>query len=202
MKNLSIKRSLYCKKRINMLANSAIRVIISGLNTILFILLFVVISVMIYKFHNGVALNDICGLGQESYNYHKALFALLTLWVANVQISRYLTQYTLDSLLDLRDKFDKEHFRKIQQKLIEKDGSMFAFENIELLNFLGYIEIGAVMLQKGVMTNEQFSNQFGYIIELLCDRPEFVKHVSEDRDYYDDLLFAIRLEFPEICNLD
>lgn len=202
MEKLFIKRSLYYRKRLNMCANSAVRITVSWLSILLIVLILVLIACVICHLGDGVSLRDVCGFGQENYRYHKAILALLTLLVANVQISRYLTQYTLDSILGLRDKFDKDHFKEIQQSLIEGDGSMFNKEEIESLNFLGYVEIGSIMLQKGLVTKEQFFDQFGYILELLCDRSEFVEHVNKDKDYYNDLLFAICVIYPDRCEFD
>ncbi len=196
MKKLPVKKSLYYSKLFHMKACAFVRGFVTALNVVLFLLIIVLfIHVILLCF--GIGIID----GFTFANSAKALFALLTLLVANIQITRHLTQCAMEAILNLRKAFDKEHFRQIQQKLIDKKDLMFVSENIEELNFLGYIEIGSIMLQKGLMTEKDFSNQFGYILQLLCELPQFYTHVSKGKDYYVDLLFAIYMECPDSCDL-
>ena len=196
MEKLPVKKSLYYSKLIHMKACAFVRGFVTALNVVLFLLIIVLfIHVILLCF--GIGKID----GFTFANSAKALFALLTLLVANIQITRHLTQCAMEAILNLRKAFDKEHFRQIQQKLIDKKDPMFISLDIIELNFLGYIEIGSIMLQKGFMTREEFSNQFGFILQQLCQIPLFFEHVSSSTDYYVDLLFAIYMECPDSCDL-
>lgn len=196
MKKLPVKKSLYYSKLIHMKACAFVRGFVTALNMVLFLLTIVLfIHAILACF--GISIID----GFTFADSAKALFALLTLLVANIQITRHLSKCAMEAILNLRKAFDKEHFRQIQQKLIDKKDPMFISLDIIELNFLGYIEIGSIMLQKGLMTEKDFSNQFGYILQLLCELPQFYQHVSEDKDYYANLLFAIYTECPDSCDL-
>lgn len=62
-----------------------------------------------------------------------------------------------------------------------------------LFNYLGTIELGSIMLQKGIITFDEFFNQFGYRVQNIANCPALMEHVRSDgnKDYYDNLLYVI-----------
>ena len=198
MVKLLIKKSLYCRKRMNMLASAFVRVFIKILSAVLLLLVAFLLVTMVLKWNGSDVMTDL-----TVRDLTKALFAVLTLCVANLQFSRHWEQSAVDSIVKLRDNFNEEPMRLIQQKLIDSDLTLSGdIADILLFNFLGYIEIGSIMLQRGIMTREQFRNQFDYILNRVITDPLCAQHIAVSAACYNDLLFAIRLEYPEICDLD
>ena len=133
----------------------------------------------------------------------KALFAVVTLFVANLQISRHLEQSAVESILKLRDVFNEKAMLEVQEYLCKGEtGLDGGIKTILILNLLGYIEIGSIMLQRGIMTREQFRNQFKYTLGSVISNQWYIEHIIENSGSYEDLLFSIRLEFPDFCMLE
>ena len=64
------------------------------------------------------------------------------------------------------------------------------WSTVDLYDYLGTIELGAIMLKRGVITRDEFYNQFGYRVENLLSDKEIIDHVEESKRYYDMFLFA------------
>lgn len=66
-------------------------------------------------------------------------------------------------------------------------------DDAKLFNYLGTIELGSIMLQKRIITFDEFFNQFGYRVQNIANSEEIMAHVRSDtnKDYYDNLLFVI-----------
>ena len=62
-----------------------------------------------------------------------------------------------------------------------------------LFNYLGTIELGSIMLQKGIITFDEFFNQFGYRVQNIANCDEIMEHVRSDsnKDYYENLLYVV-----------
>lgn len=58
------------------------------------------------------------------------------------------------------------------------------FSNLELFDYLGTIELGAIMLKREVITIEEFYNQFGYRVENLVSNADVLEHIYKNREYY------------------
>ncbi len=57
------------------------------------------------------------------------------------------------------------------------------FDIFLLFNFLGYIEVGSIMLQRGVMTRDQFRNQFTYILDCVLSNQWYVEHIIKSATF-------------------
>ena len=97
-----------------------------------------------------------------------------------------------------------EPMKRIQQWIITRCDE--EFEDIDILNFLGYIEIGSIMLQKGLISKNEFKNQFYGIIEWILNNHILKEHIRAYNKYYEDLLFIIyifdRDVYMNLCKND
>ena len=53
------------------------------------------------------------------------------------------------------------------------------------------------MLERGVISVDEFNNQFGYRIDNLIANTEVLKYINENKAYYSKLIFAIEIR---LCN--
>lgn len=65
--------------------------------------------------------------------------------------------------------------------------------NVELFDYLGTIELGAIMLDLGLITTEQFRNQFGYRLDNIMESPDLLRHLTDEQSSYCYLWKAICL---------
>ena len=66
------------------------------------------------------------------------------------------------------------------------------FSNAEFFDYIGTIELGAIMVRRGVISVDEFYNQFGYRVENIWANEGVKKHISNNKSYYKDLNFIIR----------
>ena len=64
------------------------------------------------------------------------------------------------------------------------------WSTVDKYDYLGTIELGAIMLKRGVIERDLFYNQFGYRVENLLSDKEIIDHVEENKGYYKMFLFA------------
>jgi hypothetical protein len=66
-------------------------------------------------------------------------------------------------------------------------------DGAKLFNYLGTIELGSIMLQKRLVTFDEFFNQFGYRVQNIANCTALMEYVRSDgnKDYYDNLLYVI-----------
>ena len=67
-------------------------------------------------------------------------------------------------------------------------------EDMDLFNYLGTIELGSIMLQKGIVSFDEFFNQFGYRVQNIVCCDEVIHHVMSDanKSYYKNLIYVIK----------
>ena len=73
------------------------------------------------------------------------------------------------------------------------DDNTIYHSNVELFDYLGTIELGAIMLDLGLITTDQFKNQFGYRLDNILESPELLKHLTDEQSSYYYLWKAICL---------
>ena len=77
--------------------------------------------------------------------------------------------------------------KDINSRLI-KEVSQIPELSIEELDYIGTIELGAIMHRKGIISDTELYNQFGYRVENICNSSLYEK-INEDDSYYNDFKY-------------
>ncbi len=130
---------------------------------------------------------------------------VLTLWIACYHLKKYMDVETVNALATLRRMLNSEEKKEIHAYLMDYDEQQaifpdleenkrvqkIALSNVELFDYLGTIELGAIMLQRGVITQDEFDNQFGYRVENIRANEVLNRHISDNERYYKMLQEAL-----------
>ncbi|MEZ3441131.1 hypothetical protein [uncultured Alistipes sp.] len=133
----------------------------------------------------------------------KLLGCSLTIWIASYNLVKYLSVETVKALAKLREMLNSEEKKKIHTALFDPEdkkpiSSEFQsntkadFSNAEFFDYIGTIELGAIMVRRGVISIDEFYNQFGYRVENLWANQEVRSHINKEATYYKDLNFIIQ----------
>lgn len=135
----------------------------------------------------------------------KALFYSLTLFVACHSLTKYIDVERTRSLGEIREKLDDKPKKIIHDYVMnnkDKEGvpssliqrlnenSSVDLSTVEIFDYLGTLELGAIMLYRGVISEEEFYNQFGYRYENV-EESFLYKVANESPEYYQPLLYAL-----------
>lgn len=123
----------------------------------------------------------------------------LTLWIASSQLSKYINAETINALGKLRQMLNSDEKKKIHDFFLKDvgDDELQALDidigllSVELLDYIGTIELGAIMLQNDVILPEQFYSQFGYRLENLWNNPIVKEHIKKNPQYYKHFLYVV-----------
>lgn len=77
--------------------------------------------------------------------------------------------------------YEKSMARKSAEMVREE---RIKYSNAVLFNYIGTIELGAIMLKRGVITFNEFYNQFGYRVENLIRNEHIREHIETNKTYY------------------
>ena len=86
----------------------------------------------------------------------------------------------------------KTHPKKINDKEEYRCDNKMP-ENLDVFNYLGTIELGAIMLQRGVISFDEFYNQFGYRVINIANNEQLMAHIrfEPERQFYDAIWYVI-----------
>ena len=162
-------------------------------------------------------IKNIIAFWQEFSPLLVAFISTLTLWIASSQLAKYLQMATITALGELRKMLNSDPKKKIHNYLLDVDDKKVILEdlykeskelndsgnasvtdtkeckypNIELFDYLGTIELGAIMLRKGIISREEFFSQFGYRAENLWSNQAIKDHIMKCPKYYKDFLYIV-----------
>lgn len=132
----------------------------------------------------------------------------LTLWVISYNLKKFIDIETVKALGDLRTKLNDEKKKEIHSYLLPEcdkkpiiscksdtktEENQLTINNVDLLDYIGTIELGAIMVKRGAITLDEFYNQFGYRVQNLMRNAEISKHLDNNAGYYDDLMRIVCL---------
>lgn len=137
----------------------------------------------------------------------KLLGFCLTLLVASHHLSKYLDVETVHALSKLREMLNSHEKKKLHYYLLNLDDKKLIlpeieksaeckrieFSNIEIYDYIGILELGAIMLKRGVITEEEFVSQFGYRVLNVWHSPEIRDRIMRDKEYYENFLVVAEL---------
>lgn len=132
------------------------------------------------------------------------LFASATLLVANINFKKFADAEAVKALSDLRSKLNREGLVKVHKYFMrEKDDNNEQVESsnrdliipdkAELMDYFGTIELGAIMLQKGLISKSEFYNQFGYRVENIMRSDLVGQEIFNELDYYKYMIYAFKI---------
>lgn len=147
------------------------------------------------------------------YKFWTTTFVVcLTLWVISYNLKKFLDIETVKALGNLRTKLNDEKKKDIHYFLLpdcdkksviscdtkdKNEVKQLTIDNVDLFDYLGTIELGAIMVRRGAITLDEFYNQFGYRVQNIMRNPEIFKHLYNSADYYNDLRYIVRLLMKE-----
>ena len=192
--------------------NNGLLSILPNILLLLIIILVVVTSVTLFLAFSKTLSYDCDRDILLNYDFWvKCLGGCVTLWVVVYNLKKYIDVEMVNAIGRLRDSFNDEKKKRIHYYLLDKEeitpilGNKTAdseygtkeIDNIDLFDYLGTIELGAIMLERGVISVDEFNNQFGYRIDNLIANTEVLKYINENKAYYSKLIFAIEIR---LCN--
>lgn len=154
-----------------------------------------------------------------------------TLLLAGYNLSKYMDMQVIESLRTIRDRFNDSDKNVLHESLLcmtdrkpilpesnmqhrdDADDSQDAkiehgltkgrITNIVIYDYLGTIELGAIMLRKGLVSVDDFYNQFGYRIENVFRNKDIAHSINQNLSYYKNLIYARDLLFRKnLLNLN
>ena len=163
----------------------------------------------------------------------KALGAIVSTWVLTYTLKKTSDTACVQALAEIRTKLNSDEKKKIHFFLMDDEdekpailegleknpnyrsnfdpskqaegGANFRIDmsNVELFDYLGTIELGAIMLERGLISLKEFKNQFGYRLVNIVKNPEVRAHLIDPECDYSFLLEAIcTLKRQKLLNLD
>lgn len=136
----------------------------------------------------------------------ECLYGSLTLLIISYNLMKFIDVETIKGLSDLRRQLNEGENKKVHSRLMQDSdktpillskhgGDNFSSveeggTNVDLFNYLGTIELGGIMLLRGVISLDEFYNQFGYRIQnIACDKSLMdYLHSEPVKQYYTVLL--------------
>lgn len=164
--------------------------VIDAIVYITFTLLAILLIVFIIQIVNALYFNEAELFFNETI-VDNAIFYLLSFFVAVVTLKKTIDIQTIDSLSKLRGLLNSDEKKKIHQELITETDPANEL-SVEQLDYIGIIELGAIMYRKGVIGDEELYNQFGYRVENIVKSSLYEK-LQRDKSYYDDFFYIEKI---------
>jgi len=197
--------------------------ILCGLKILFIIFICITFVVLVFQVHEIICYCSPQSFGELIANPHVlkflliACFSLLTLFVAGKQLQKQTDVATITALTELRKQLTSERNRNIHFVLLPEDeqetilkeqdvNERMKEENelmqaekiltIDVLNYLGTLELGVLMVRKNLIDMKTFYSQFGYRIENIFEEENsdihanVRKHINSEKSYYKNILWG------------
>lgn len=131
----------------------------------------------------------------------------LTLFIVSYNLQKYIDIETVKALGDLRDKLNSEDKKKLhtflmheseKEPILQESGKSsngndkVSYNNTTLFDYIGTIELGAIMVKRNVISINEFYNQFGYRVENLINNADIKLHIKDNINYYKELQYIVQ----------
>ena len=191
---------------------SAINCILLALSVILFAALAIVFfhTFFCWEFHPQFTREGVSTMQEFWIDYKyiiQALGGCLTLFIVSYNLQKYIDVETVKALGDMRNKLNSDDKEKIhtflmptedtKDVLTELDSPVdnkgnIAYSNAVLFDYIGTIELGAIMVKRKVISIDEFYNQFGYRVENLMNNAAIKSHIKDNIYYYKELQYIVQ----------
>lgn len=104
------------------------------------------------------------------------------------------------ALLDIRNALNSKDNVEVHNNLRENKGgwrdSIPQDNDTErkIDNYLGTLELCAILIRNNVITVDNFKNQFGYRVYNVVRQPQIVEKIEDEEKFWTDLLYLISLD--------
>lgn len=137
----------------------------------------------------------------------QALGGCLTLFIVSYNLQKYTDIETVKALGDLRNKLNCKEKKKLHTFLMhesekepilqkfdkkKKENDCVRYSNAVLFDYIGTIELGAIMVKRKVISINEFYNQFGYRVENLMNNAAIRSHIKGNIGYYKELQYIVQ----------
>lgn len=128
----------------------------------------------------------------------KVMLLSATLYVANYHLDRFMKQTSVQCLSDIRSKLSSKenlYIHKLLEgknyvEILDPNQQIKRVDNIKIFQYLGTIELAAMMLKDGLISFDEFDNQFGYRVKNIMRNDDLMRHLQDNREYY-SLMFYV-----------
>lgn len=190
----------------------AMNYILLALSVILFAALAIVFfhTFFCWEFHPQFTREGVSTMQEFWIDYKyiiQSLGGCLTLFIVSYNLQKYIDVETVKALGDLRNKLNSDDKEKIhtflmptedtKDVLTELDSPVdnkgnIAYSNAVLFDYIGTIELGAIMVKRKVISIDEFYNQFGYRVENLMNNAAIKSHIKDNIYYYKELQYIVQ----------
>lgn len=129
-------------------------------------------------------------------------FWIATLFIASRQLIKYIEEYhnrtaleEANAVIKIRNLLDySEDNFKIHSALDSEKEAIFPAEEVDQMKwyrYLGTIELIGIMLNKGIISDDVFDNQFGYRVRNIENCSSLMNHIRENSRDWTELLNLI-----------
>lgn len=191
---------------------SAINCILLVLSVILFTALAIVFfqTLFCWEYHPLITREGVSAMQKFWLEYKyiiQAFGGCLTLFIVSYNLQKYIDVETLKALGDLRNKLNSKDKKKLHTFLMHEDDRTavlteldrpvdnkgnIAYSNAVLFDYIGTIELGAIMVKRKVISIDEFYNQFGYRVENLMNNTAIKSHIKDNIYYYKELQYIVQ----------
>ena len=210
IKMFIVMRCKRCRLNISEIIK-AMNYVLLTISGILFAALVIVFvhTLIFWEYHPSLTRDGVISMQAFWYDYRyviQAFAGCFTLFVVSYNLQKYIDIETVKALGDLREKLNSKDKQELHAYLLHEDDKKPILEdfdkksevnpqivhsNIVLLDYIGTIELGAIMLKRRVITYEEFNNQFGYRLENLMNNRSVREHIENNSKYYTELRYII-----------
>lgn len=186
--------------------------ILLALSVILFAALAIVFfhTFFCWEFHPQFTREGVSTMQEFWIDYKyiiQALGGCLTLFIVSYNLQKYIDVETVKALGDLRNKLNSDDKEKIHTFLMPTEDTKavlteldspvdnkgnIAYSNAVLFDYIGTIELGAIMVKRKVISIDEFYNQFGYRVENLMNNAAIKSHIKDNIYYYKELQYIVQ----------
>jgi len=191
-----------CNVKINKITSCILKYINIGLLLLIGFMLFCIIVIFIQELSgdgwrfalNISGINNMLDYWNQYNQIFKTLGWSLTLFVASINLQRYINVESIRSLTDLRKMLNSDEKKKIHHYLLNENKkeailkdlefsedsekyNKIIHSNIEVYDYLGTLEQGVIMVEKGLISVDEFNQQFGYRIRSILKNETLMEYI-------------------------
>lgn len=175
--------SLFENKLCNKCLNSMMPIFIG----VILLVVCVSLSIFVWQFVQSIICSGWQQAMEREYSTGQALCILAPLFVAAMTLKKTTDIQTIESLARLRIMLNSDNKVMIHKRLIEESGGDEKL-SVDELDYIGLIELGAIMHRKGLISDQELYQQFGYRVENIT-KSSMLSKIKQDDRYYDDFFY-------------
>lgn len=131
---------------------------------------------------------------------YSATLTLLPISLTIISILHNVNSNETSALLDIRNALNQKDNIEVHDNLRGTTGKWVENKIIEaenwrkIDNYLGTLELAKILIDKGVISKDNFKRQFGYRVHNVVANKEIVHKIESEKTYWQDLLELIAID--------